>query len=72
MGKQVFQKFFVYVSVLKGALGGALGVDGGWLPLPNRPQRYCNLFFIISSLVLFFLAHKQGNDNWKAAEHMST
>ena len=31
---------FVYVSVLEGGLGGALGVDGGWLPLPTRPQRY--------------------------------
>ena len=32
----------VYVSVLGGGLGGALGVDGGWLPLPTRPQRYCD------------------------------
>ena len=24
-----------------GALGGALSVDGGWPPLPTRPQRYC-------------------------------
>ena len=30
------------MSVLKGALGGALGVDGGWLPLPTRPQRDCD------------------------------
>ena len=62
----------MYESVLERGLGGALGVDGGWLPLPSRPQRYYDLFFIISSLVLFFLAHKQGNDNWKTAEHMST
>ena len=32
----------MYVSVLEGGLGGALGVDGGWLPLPTRPQRYCD------------------------------
>ena len=31
----------MYVSVLEGGLGGALGVDGGWLPLPTRLQRYC-------------------------------
>ena len=39
----------MYVSVLEGGLGGALGVDGGWLPLPTRPQRYCDP----ASLVLF-------------------
>ena len=33
---------FLCVSVLEGRLGGALGVDGGWLPLPTRPQRYCD------------------------------
>ena len=42
VGKRAFQKLFVYVSVLEGGLGGALGVDGGWLPLPTRPQRYCD------------------------------
>ena len=30
------------VSVLEGELGGALSVDGGWLPLPTRPQQYCD------------------------------
>ena len=29
--------------------GGAWGVDGGWMPLPTRPQRYCET----ASLVLF-------------------
>ena len=23
-------------------LGVGLGVDGGWMPLPTRPQRYCD------------------------------
>ena len=23
-------------------VGGALRMDGGWLPLPTRPQRYCD------------------------------
>ena len=32
----------MYVSVLEGGFGGALGVNGGWLPLPTRPQRYCD------------------------------
>ena len=22
--------------------GGAWGVDGGWMPLPTHPQRYCD------------------------------
>ena len=28
--------------MLEGGLDGALGVDGGWLPLPTRPQQYCD------------------------------
>ena len=39
MGKRAFAKLFVYVSVLEGGLGGALGADGGWLPLPTRTQK---------------------------------
>ena len=35
------ESFCVCVCVGKG-LGGALGVDGGWIPLPTRPQRYCD------------------------------
>ena len=27
----------MYVSVLEVGLGGALGVDGGWMPLPTHP-----------------------------------
>ena len=23
-------------------MDGGLGVDGGWLPLPTRPQQYCD------------------------------
>ena len=42
MGKEAFLKLFVYGSELGRGLGGALGVDGGWLPLPTRPQRYCD------------------------------
>ena len=30
------------MSELERELGGALGVDGGWLPLPTRPQQYCD------------------------------
>ena len=33
----------MHASVLEGGLGGALGVNGGWLPLPTRPQRCCDL-----------------------------
>ena len=32
----------MYVSVLERGLGGLLGVDGGWLPLPTHLQRYCD------------------------------
>ena len=39
------------MSVLEGGLGGVLGVDGAWLPLPTRPQRYCDP----ASLVFSFL-----------------
>ena len=31
--------------------GGAWGVDWGWMPLPTRPQQYCDP----ASLVLFAL-----------------
>ena len=27
---------------------GGLGVDGGWLPLPTRPQLYCDLASLVS------------------------
>ena len=37
------------VSELEGGLGGALGVDGGWLPPPTRPQRYCDPASLFSS-----------------------
>ena len=61
----------MYVSVLEGGLGGALGVDGGWLPLPTRPQRYCDpaslvdmleqkkiyqIFFLILYLLIFIIS----------------
>ena len=36
--------FLVWVFMV-----GAWGVDGGWMPLPTRPQRYCDP----ASLVLF-------------------
>ena len=34
-------------------LGGAMGVDGGWPPLPTRPQQYCDP----ASLVQLILLH---------------
>ena len=44
--------FCAHVSVLKGGFGGMLGVDGGRLPLPSRPQRYCEP---ASLVVLIFI-----------------
>ena len=37
-GKTSVLEAFCVLSVLEWGLGGAFGVDGGWLPLPTRPQ----------------------------------
>ena len=37
----------------KGGLGRALGVNGGWLPLPTRPQRYCDPASLVFVQALF-------------------
>ena len=47
--------FFLYVCVWS----GVWGVDGGWMPLPTRPQRYCDP----ASLVLYFLVFKKSSLN---------
>ena len=41
----------MYVSVWS----GVLGVDGGRMPLPTRPQRYCDP----ASLVLFVRSNQE-------------
>ena len=43
IGVFTFVGMKVCVYVLEGGLGGALDVDGGWLPLPTRPRQYCDL-----------------------------
>ena len=45
----MFQKLFAYVSVLEGGLGELLGVDGSWLPLPTRPQQYCDPALLVET-----------------------
>ena len=61
VGKRAFKKLFAYGSELGRGLGGALGVNGGWLPLPTRPQQYCDpaslvlSFFHSFFLIFFFL-----------------
>ena len=50
MGKQAFLKLFEYESVLERGLGGALGMHGGGLPLPTRPQRYCDPMSLVQWL----------------------
>ena len=54
--------FFVYVSVLGRGLGGALGVDGGWQPLPTRPQLYFDpdTFFCMFFLLKFVRLSNEG------------
>ena len=51
--KRAFQKLCVYICVGRG-LGGALSVDGGWLPLPTRPQRYCDPASLVVSMATSF------------------
>ena len=38
----------MYVPVLEEELGEALGVDEGWLPLPNYAQQYCDPASLVS------------------------
>ena len=33
--------------------GGGWGVDGGWMPLPTRPQRYCDPASLVSFYLIF-------------------
>ena len=40
------------VSVLEGGWGCGWGEAGGWMPLPTRPQRYCD-----PASLVFFLVH---------------
>ena len=49
----MLQLYCVFVCV-GGGLG--LGEAGSWIPLPTRPQRYCDL----ASVVLFFSAFMGG------------
>ena len=35
---------------------GAWGVNGGWTPLPTRPQQYCNPALHVSSLLKMLAA----------------
>ena len=32
--------------------GGAWGVDGGWMPLPTHPQRYCDPASLVPTKML--------------------
>ena len=48
----VLEGICVYISVERG-----LGVDGGWLPLPTRPQRYRDLASLVSFCVLSIFPH---------------
>ena len=32
---------------------GGLGVDGGWLPLPTRPQLHCDLASLVADTQLY-------------------
>ena len=45
--KQTFW-MILWVYMLVG--GGALGVDGGWMPLPTCPQQYCDPASLVFSM----------------------
>ena len=59
-----FEAFCVCVC---GKVGWALGVDGGWLPLLTRPQRYCDpaLLVFFHGLAIFLtltsIQHEEGH-----------
>ena len=42
MSQKVEKQTFWMILWVYMLVGGALGVDGGWMPLPTRPQRYCD------------------------------
>ena len=52
----VLEAFLSMCLCWKEGWGGAFGVDGGWLPLPTRPQRYWDPASLvnISSCVMRF------------------
>ena len=49
--KSVLDTFFVRLW------GGGLGVDGGWMPLPTRPQRYCDPASLVSIVFQYLFIH---------------
>ena len=51
MGKRVFSILFVCLSV-----GGGLGYGWGWMPLPIRPQRYCDPASLVLNITTHFLS----------------
>ena len=48
-------------------LGVGWGVDGGWMPLPTRPQRYCDPVSLVSLLTYSLAYHALFNNliGWK-------
>ena len=57
------------LSILGGGLGGPLGVDGGWLLLPTRPQ-YCDPASLVVLIVLYrvsFEAKGLNSSHWMKA-----
>ena len=46
----------------KGGLVGALGVDGGKLPLSTRPQRYCDPASFVC--ICIHVIHDMGGGGW--------
>ena len=66
MEKQAYLIFLVYAWVWD----GGLGVDGGWMRLPTRPQRYCEFVtprHLFPFLVFFFIRNESSffqNKDW--------
>ena len=58
---------------------GAWGVDRGWMPLPTRPQRYCDpaslvlqtdVFSIGDIFLQTFVISKQMKPQWPVTSHL--
>ena len=43
-------------------LGDGLGQNGGWMPLPTHPQRYCDLASLVSFFFHFVCLRGIAND----------
>ena len=51
-GDRAFETQRLCLSVFVSKCGVGEGVDEGWMPLPTRPQRYCDPASLVISVIL--------------------